>query len=251
VLEGKVCFISGAARHRGNGRAIALKLAQKGADVATGDLLYEEAQGVAEEIKALGRRSLAVKMDVSNYDQVMTGFKEIEEELGAVDILINNAAIMTNQATISAMKKEAWEKEISVNLSGAFFCVKQVYDKMIERKYGRIINISSVAGTMGGFGQCSYSSSKAGLIGLTKSIALEGARFGITANSVTIGVIGTDAFFDLPEKVRTRIVKRVPLGKEGSPEDVATLVAFLVSDEAKYITGANIMLCGGIDLFVF
>ena len=120
-------------------------------------------------------------------------------------------------ATISAMKKEAWEKEIAVNLSGAFYCVKQVFDGMAEKKWGRIINISSLAGTMGGFGQCSYSSSKAGLIGLTKTIALEGARFGITGNTVTLGIIGTDAFYDLPEKIRSKIVKRVPLGKERLP----------------------------------
>jgi len=251
VIVGRVGFVTGAARGRGNGRAIALKLAKTGVDVATGDILYEEAQSVAEEIKALGRRSLAVKMDVSDYEQVKEGLKRIEEELGSVDILVNNAAIMTNQATISAMKKEAWEKEIAVNLSGAFFCVKQVFDKMAEKKWGRIINISSVAGAMGGFGQCSYSASKAGLIGFTKTIALEGARFGITANAITLGVIGTDAFYDLPEKIRDRVVKKVALGAEGSPEDVAATVAFLVSDEARYVTGANMMLTGGLDLFVF
>ena len=149
------------------------------------------------------------------------------------------------------MKREAWDKEIAVNLSGAFYCVKQVFDDMAEKKWGRIINISSVAGVLGGYGQCSYSSSKAGLIGLTKTIALEGARHGITANAITLGVIGTDAFYDLPEEARTRILKRVAVRKEGDPADVASLVAFLCSDEAKYITGANMMLTGGLDLFVF
>ena len=251
MLEGKTCFVSGAARGRGNGRAIALKLAEKGADVAVGDILYEEAASVASEIKAMGRKSIAVKMDVSAYEEVKAGFDEIKGELGSVDILVNNAAIMTNMATISAMKKEAWGKEIAVNLSGPFFCVKQVFDEMADKKWGRIINISSVAGSMGGFGQCSYSSSKAGLIGLTKTIALEGARFGITANAVTLGVIGTDAFYDLPEKARDKILKRVALKKEGEPDDVASLVAYLASDEAKYVTGANMMLTGGLDLFVF
>ncbi len=251
MLKGKVCFVSGAARGRGNGRAIALKLAQEGADVVTGDIRYEEASSVAKEISDLGRRSLALKMDLSDYDEVRGGFDQIKKELGSVDVLVNNAAIMTNQATISAMPKEAWEKEIAVNLSGAFYCVKQVFDDMAERKWGRIINISSVAGTMGGFGQCSYSSSKAGLLGLTKTIALEGARFGITANAVTLGVIGTDAFYDLPEKIRDQIIRRVALRKAGAPEDVACLVAFLATDEAKYITGANVMLTGGLDLFVF
>jgi len=206
---------------------------------------------VAEEIRAIGSKSLAVKMDLSDYDQVTEGFEKIRKELGAVDILVNNAAIMTNMATISAMKKEAWEKEISVNLSGAFYCVKQVFDDMAEKKWGRIINITSVAGTMGGFGQCSYSSSKAGLIGLTKTIALEGARLGITANAVTLGIIGTDAFNVLPEKVQEKIISRVPMKREGVPDDVASIVAFLASDEAKYITGANVMLTGGLDLFAF
>lgn len=206
---------------------------------------------MAEEIRAIGSKSLAVKMDLSDYDQVTEGFEKIRKELGAVDILVNNAAIMTNMATISAMKKEAWEKEISVNLSGAFYCVKQVFDDMAEKKWGRIINITSVAGTMGGFGQCSYSSSKAGLIGLTKTIALEGARLGITANAVTLGIIGTDAFNVLPEKVQEKIISRVPMKREGVPDDVASIVAFLASDEAKYITGANVMLTGGLDLFAF
>ena len=156
MLKGKVCFVSGAARGKGNGRAIALKLAEAGADIAVGDIRREEAQGVADEIHSLDCRSLALEMDVGDYDQVEAGFKVIKEELGPVDILVNNAAIMTNIATISKMKKEAWEKEITVNLSGAFFCVKQVFDEMADRKWGRIINISSVAGTMGGFGQCSY-----------------------------------------------------------------------------------------------
>jgi 3-oxoacyl-[acyl-carrier protein] reductase len=251
MLDDKVCFVSGAARGKGNGRAIALALAEKGAHVAVGDILYEGAQAVADEIRALGRKSMAIKMDMSAYEQVESGFNQIREEMGSVDILVNNAAIMTNMATISKIKVEAWEKEIAVNLSGAFYCVKQVFDDMATKGWGRIINITSVAGVLGGFGQCSYSSSKAGLIGLTKTIALEGARFNITSNAVTLGVIGTDAFDALPEKARERILKRVALRKEGEPKDVASMVAFLASDEAKYVTGANMMLTGGLDLFVF
>ena len=250
MLTGKVCFVSGAARGKGNGRAIALKLAEKGAAVAVADIRYEEAQGVAEEITAKGCKSLAVRMDVSQYDEVAAGFDLIKKEVGPVDVLVNNAAIMTNMATISSMKKEAWEKEIAVNLSGAFFCIKQVFDDMAKKKWGRIINISSVAGIMGGYGQCSYSASKAGLIGLTKTVALEGGRFGITANAMTLGIIGTDAFFDLPEKVREGVTRRVPLRSEGTPEDVANVVAFLSSDEAKYLNGANVMVTGGLELFV-
>ena len=251
MLDEKVCFVSGAARGKGNGRAIALALAEKGAHVAVGDILLEGAQAVADEIRALGRKSMAIKMDMSVYEQVESGFNQIREKIGSVDILVNNAAIMTNMATISKMKIEAWDKEVAVNLSGAFYCVKQVFDDMATKGWGRIINITSVAGVLGGFGQCSYSSSKAGLIGLTKTIALEGARFNITSNAVTLGVIGTDAFDDLPEKARERILTRVALRKEGAPGDVASMVAFLASDEARYVTGANMMLTGGLDLFVF
>jgi len=251
MLNEKVCFVSGAARGKSNGRSIALKLAEQGANVAVGDIRYEEAQAVAEEIKAMGRKSIAVNMNMSEYEQVETGLQKIKEELGSVDILVNNAAVMGNMATISTMKKESWEQEIAVNLSGPFYCVKQVFDDMKNKKWGRIINISSMAAVMGGYGQCSYSSSKAGLIGLTKTIALEGARFGITSNSVTLGIIGTDAFHELPEQVRSSITKRVALRKEGEPDDVSAAVAFLASDEAQYITGANIMISGGMDLFVF
>jgi 3-oxoacyl-[acyl-carrier protein] reductase len=247
----KVCFVTGAARGRGNGRAIALKLARQGAHVAVGDILYEEAGAVAGEIQALGRQSLAVKMDMSNYNDIEAGLKQIREDIGPVDILVNNAAIMTNMATITKMKRENWEKEIAVNLSGAFYCIQQVFTDMMAKKWGRIINITSVAGVLGGYGQCSYSSSKAALIGLTKTAALEGARHGITANAVTLGVIGTDAFYDLPEEIQQKIKRRVAVNKEGEPADVASMVAFLASDEAKYITGANMMLTGGLDLFVF
>jgi 3-oxoacyl-[acyl-carrier protein] reductase len=250
TLKGRIAFVTGAARGKGNGRAIALKLAEEGADVAVGDILCDEAQGVAEEIGAMGRKALAVKMDLSSYEEIEAGFTRIKKEMGSVDILVNNAAIMTNMAKITSMRKEAWEKEIAVNLSGAFFCVKQVLDGMMERNWGRIINISSIAGIMGGFGQCSYSASKAGLIGLTKTIALEGAKFGVTANAVTLGIIGTDSFYDLPEDVRAKIEKRVPMRKEGSPQDVAAIVVFLASDGAKYMTGANVVLSGGLDLFV-
>lgn len=250
MLEGKISFVTGAARGRGIGRAIALKLAEKGADIAVADIRYEEAKSVADEIKKFGRKSIAVKMDVSIYDEVKKVFDQVKRELGDIDILVNNAAIMTNFATISNMQIEAWNKEIAVNLTGAFYCVKQVFDTMVAKNWGRIINISSVAGVLGGYGQCSYSASKAGLIGFTKTIALEGARFGITANAVTLGIIGTDAFYDLSEKVRTSIINRVPMRKEGSPEDVANMVAFLASEEAKYLNGASIMITGGLELFV-
>jgi NAD(P)-dependent dehydrogenase (short-subunit alcohol dehydrogenase family) len=248
MLEGKVAFVTGAARNKGNGRAIALKLAGKGADVAVGDILYEDAQNVAEEIRKLGRNAFAVNMDLSKYDDIAEGFAETEQALGPVDILVNNAAMMTNAASVPKMKPEAWQKEIAINLSGAFFCVQQVFEGMRQRKWGRIINISSLAGMLGGFGQAGYSATKAGLIGLTKTLAVEGARKGITANVITLGMIGTNAVDDLPEKIREGIKHKIPMGRLGLPEEVASLVAFLSSDEADYITGANMILSGGADL---
>ena len=248
VFENRLCFVSGAARKKGNGRAIALKFAESGADVAVGDILYEDLQAVADEIRALGRRSLAVRMDLTKKEEVAEGFDRIRKDLGTVDILVNNAAIMTNMAPIRKMTLEAWEREISVNLTGAFLCIKQVIDGMAEKGWGRIISISSLAAMRGGFGQCSYAASKAGLVALTKTLALETARKGITANAITLGLIETDAVSDLPEHVREQLLKKIPVGKAGKPRQVADLAAFLASEEAGYITGANITLSGGVDL---
>jgi len=248
-LEGKVALITGSAR--GLGRETALTLAKRGVDVAIPDILLEQAKSTAEEIRALGRRSIALQMDVSNYEQVGEGFAKVVATLGPIDILVNNAALTTNVATISKMDKKDWDREISINLTGVFYCIKQVFDSMAERKWGRIINISSVAGILGGFGQCGYASCKAGVIGLAKTVALEGARAGITCNVVAPGVVKTDAYFAVPEKMRERISKRTAMGFPGEPMDVAETIAFLVSEEAKYITGQVIMVGGGIDLFTF
>lgn len=251
TLKGRLAFVSGAARGRGNGRAIAFTLAREGADVVTADIRSEEAQAVAEEVRALGRKAMALTMDIGVYEQVAEGFSKIAKQLGTIDVLVNNAAIMTNIATLSKMDQKAWDQEIRVNLSGAFYCIQQVFDTMVDKGWGRIINISSVAAMMGGYGQAAYAASKAGLVGLTKTVALEGARSGITANAITLGVIGTDAFYEIPDSVQDRVKKRVAMAREGSPKDVAEMVAFLASDKAQYITGANIMLTGGLDLFVF
>jgi 3-oxoacyl-[acyl-carrier protein] reductase len=248
-LEGKVALITGSAR--GLGRETALTLAKKGVDVAIPDILLDQAKATSEEIKALGRRSIALKIDVSDYSQVEEGFARVVSELGPIDILVNNAALTTNVATISKMDKKNWDREISINLSGVFYCIKQVFDSMAERKWGRIINISSVAGILGGFGQCGYSSCKAGVIGLAKTVAIEGARVGITCNVVAPGVVKTDAYYVVPEKMRERINKRTAMGFPGEPMDVAEAIAFLTSEEAKYITGQVLMVGGGIDLFTF
>ncbi len=246
----KVAFVTGAAHGVGNGRAIALRLAKDGFDVGVGDILYEQAQDVAQEIKELGQNSKAVKMDVSNFNDVQAGLDEVKASLGQIDVLVNNAAIMGNMATISKMKVSAWDKEIAVNLSGAFYCLKNVFDNMVKKKWGRIINIASLAGRNGGYGQSSYSASKAGIVGLTKTIALEGAVHNITSNAIILGVICTDTYLELPEQVRNTIKKRVPVGREGTPEEVASLVGYIASEASSYLTGADIVLSGGMDLFV-
>jgi len=251
-LEGKIAFVSGASRPHGNGRAIALTLARKGADVAAaGRSNFEGAILLAEEIKQMGQRSIAVKMDVSNYHDVQKGFARIKEELGAVSIVVNNAALLGHKISIAKTTPDEWDNEVRICLNSAFYCIKEVWADMCTNKWGRIVNISSVAGVMGGYGQTSYGAAKAGLISLAKSVALEGARFNITANNVVIGISETDAYYELPEGVRQKVAGKTVFGRPSTPEEVAAAVAYLVSDEAQYMTGAIMNLLGGLDLFVF
>ena len=251
-LQGKVAFVTGTSRPRGNGRAIALALAECGADVAiSGRNNFDGALALTDEIKKLGRRAVAVKMDVSDYGDVKKGLAQVKQELGAPDILINNAALMGHNVSIQKTTAEEWDNEIKVCLNSAFYCIKEVWTDMCDKKWGRIVNISSVAGTMGGYGQTSYGAAKAGLIALAKSTALEGARYNITSNVVLVGISETDAFLDLPEAVRERITKRTVWGRAAKPQEIAHAVAYLVSDEAKYMTGATTNMLGGLDLFVF
>jgi 3-oxoacyl-[acyl-carrier protein] reductase len=250
-LNGKIALVTGAASPRGNGRRIAVTLAEEGADVVCADINIEGAEAVANEIRKMGRRSMAVNVDQGKYEQVRDGVKEIKEELGPIDILVNNAAFVGVHATISKLEVPIWDKQVSVNLYGPWYWIKETFDSMAEKKWGRIINISSVAGILGGFGQCSYSSSKGGLISLTKTAALEGARFGITANAVTPGTIATDAIGTVRSDLYERIKKRVPMRRAGEPSDIASSVAFLASERAGYITGANLVVDGGLQLFVF
>jgi 3-oxoacyl-[acyl-carrier protein] reductase len=251
-IEGKVAFVSGSSRPQGNGRAIALALAQQGAHVAVSGFNHMEgANALAEEIKALGRKSIAVRMDVSRYDEVQKGLALIREQLGPVGILVNNAALMGHNITIAKTTVEEWDQEVRICLNSAFYCIKEVWADMCALKWGRIINISSVAGIMGGYGQTSYGAAKAGLISLAKSTALEGARFNITANSVLVGISTTEAFLQLPEPVREKVAKKTVFGRAAAPRDIAGAVTYLVSEEGGYMTGAVMNLLGGMDLFVF
>lgn len=249
-LKGRVALVTGAAKQHGNGRAIALTLAEEGADVACADIDIDNARSVAEEIKGMGRRSIAVKVDQTAPEQVKAAVAKIGEELGPIDILVNNAAV-SSVGLISKEQTPPWEKVISIDLSGPYYWTREVFDSMAERKWGRIINISSLAGELGGFGQCGYSASKGGIVSLAKTAALEGARYGITANAVTLGTIATDMFDTIRPDMQERLIKRTPMRKLGEPQDVANIVAFLASDRAKFITGANIIADGGFSLFVF
>lgn len=248
-LFGKTAAVTGGAR--GIGRAICLCLAEEGANVGVLDLLIEGAEETAQMIRGKSRKSVAVKMDMADYDSVHLAFEKVVAELGPVDVLVNCAAITNNIATVDKMSVAAWNKEISVNLSGVFYCIKQVGPSMAGRKWGRIITISSRAGLDGGFGQCSYAASKAGLCGLTKTVALEYARFGVTCNVVFPSLANTEAVQKMPDDIKQRIIRRIPTRRLQEPQEVAHYVAFLASDHAGSINGAEVMVTGGIELFTF
>ncbi|HEX6700236.1 MAG TPA: SDR family NAD(P)-dependent oxidoreductase [Gaiellaceae bacterium] len=272
-LSGRVALVTGGSR--GLGRADALTLARAGADIAIADIQLESettdeeaarygplaqvarAQGLvyteatAREIDELGRRALAVKCDVTDREQVAATVARVVDELGAVDILVNNAATLDHVGQLDDQSSELWERDLRVNLTGSFNCAQAVWPHMRERGWGRIVNMASVAGTLGGFGQASYSTTKAGILGLTRTLALEGARYGITANAIVPGIIGTEAFaFGNPE-MNERMVKRTAMRRAGDPQDVANAIAFLCSDLAAYITGVALNVSGGIELFTF
>lgn len=251
-LERRVAFVSGASRPLGNGKAIAIALARSGADVAVSGMRHMEgAIAVADEIKTMGRKAAAVQMDVSKYEDVKKGFAQIKQELGPVSIVVNNAALMNHNISIAKTTIEEWDDEVKICLNSAFYCIKQAWDDMCANKWGRVINITSVAGVLGGFGQSSYGSAKAGLISLCKTVALEGARYNITGNCVLIGISETNAYHKLPEAVQQKVEQMTVHKKPAQPQDIANAVAFLASEESWYMTGAVMNMLGGLDLFVF
>jgi 3-oxoacyl-[acyl-carrier protein] reductase len=248
-LAGKVAFVSGSSRPNGIGRATALALARDGADVAvSGWGHFDGAEAVAGEIKKLGRRSMAVKMDVRSAEEVAEGLAKVKKELGPVSILVNNAAQMGHFVPIYKATIEEFDDEVKTCLNSAFYCIKAVWADMCQNKWGRVINISSVAGVMGGYGQSSYGAAKAGLITLAKTVAIEGARFNITGNAVIVGIAQTDA--PLAKDAAERLGKRLLWRRAAGPEEIADAVAYLASDKAKYMTGAAMNMMGGLDLFV-
>jgi 3-oxoacyl-[acyl-carrier protein] reductase len=249
-LKDKIALVTGTARRDGNGRAIALTLALEGCNVACVDCDIEGAKTIAAEIRGLGRKAAAFQVDQSDQQQVSDAVKMITAELGLVDILVNNAAV-PSLGMINGKQAIEWEKVLSIDLSGPFYWIRSTMTSMLERKWGRIINISSMAGKLGAFGQCSYSASKGGLVSLTKTTALEGARSGVTANSISLGSINTGLFAQIRPDMQKRILNSCAMRKPGTPQDVGNIVAFLASDRASYITGANIIVDGGMDLFVY
>lgn len=241
-LENKVAIVTGAAR--GIGKAIARKLSQDGAAVVICDIL-EEVSATAEELRSEGAKVLPLQVNVTDLESVNLMVKTTIDELGSVDILCNNAGIVRD-ALIVRMKESDWDAVIAVNLKGAFNCTKAVVRHMMKQRWGKIVNTSSVMGIVGNAGQANYSASKAGLIGLTKSAAKELGRRGINVNAVAPGYIVSKMTESLPESEKNKILDFVPLGTLGYPEDVANLVAFLVSDSARYITGQVIPVDGGL-----
>lgn len=249
LLDGRVAVVTGAAQ--GIGRVDALALAAEGADVAAVDIDVPGAEQTAHDVESLGVRSIAVGCDVADSASVVAAVEQVTENLGAIDVLVNNAAIVNSVALLANVDDAQWDRDLRVNLYGPFYWSRAVLPAMRERKFGRIIMMSSVAGTMGGAGQASYSASKAGMIGLAKTIAIEAARDGVTANAIVAGIVDTTAFQAFREDMKERMTRRVALRRAADPQEIANAIVFLASDKASYITGQTIVVAGGLDLFTF
>ncbi len=243
-FKGKVAVVTGSAM--GIGRVIATTLGRDGANVVVSDVQSEDvARPVLEEIRQAGSEAIFIPCNVTSAQEVEELFRKAVDQFGRVDILVNNAGITRDTLAIR-MSDEDWDLVLNVNLKGAFLCSRAAAKIMMRQRYGRIVNISSVVGLMGNAGQANYSASKAGLIGLTKSLAKELAPRGITVNAVAPGFIQTQMTEKLPENVKQEYLRFIPMNDFGKPEDVANVVAFLASDEARYITGEVVRVDGGM-----
>ena len=242
-LSGRIAFITGASQ--GIGRACALQLAKSGATVALSARNQEKLNTVADEIRAAGGSAFCFPLDVGEEEQIRSGIKAAIAQFGKIDVLINNAGV-THDQLLMRMKRADWDSVISTNLTSAYLCTQQVIGSMLKQRWGRIINITSVFGQMGQAGQVNYASSKAGLIGLTMAIAREVASRNITCNAVAPGFIDTAMTSGLSAELKETAMKVIPLGRIGTPEDVAHAVNFLASEDASYITGHVLNVNGGM-----
>jgi 3-oxoacyl-[acyl-carrier protein] reductase len=244
-LRGQVAVVTGSAR--GIGRAIALELARRGADLVITDIDEEQARRTAEEIASTGRRSLALRCDVAQRDEVTSLVSRAVEELGRLDIFVNNAGI-TRDTLLVRMTEAQWDLVLDINLKGTFFGCQAAAKTMMKARSGKIVNVASITGLIGNVGQANYSASKGGVVALTRTVAKELAARNITVNAVAPGFIETEMTRELPEKARAAFLESIPLRRGGTPEDVAHLVAFLCSSEADYITGQCITIDGGLTI---
>jgi 3-oxoacyl-[acyl-carrier protein] reductase len=242
-LTGKVALVTGGAQ--GIGKEVALLLARNGANIIVSDINLEKAEETSKEIELIGPKTMAIKVDVANSKEVERMMEAIIEKFGKIDILINNAGI-TRDKLILRMTEEDWDAVLNVNLKGTFNCTKAVVRHMAKQRSGKIVSIASVVGEMGNAGQVNYSASKAGVIGLTKTIAREFAQRGINVNAIAPGYIETPMTEVLPEKVKEDLKRLIPMERLGKPGDVAEAVLFLVSEESNYITGHVLNVNGGI-----
>jgi len=242
-FKGQVAVITGGGR--GIGRAISEGLAKRGVNVAVADINLDTANDAAEALTQLGIRAIGLRLDVSKSEEVVKAFETIRKEFNRIDVLVNNAGI-TKDGLLLRMKEEDWDAVIDINLKGVFLCSKEAVKDMARQRYGRIINISSVTAFMGNPGQTNYSASKAGIIGLTKTIAKEYAGRGITVNAVAPGFIETAMTEDLPDNVKDEMKRLIPLGRFGTVDDVTNAVIFLASPGSGYITGQVIHVNGGM-----
>lgn len=243
-MDEKTALVTGASR--GIGRSIALTLAQSGYDVAVNYAgNAAKAQDVVSEIERLGQRGMSIQADVSDASEAKGMIKEVVDRFGKLDVLVNNAGI-TRDNLLMRMKEDDWDAVMDINLKGVFHCIQAAARPMMKKRFGRIINISSVVGVVGNPGQANYVSAKAGMIGLTKSAAKEMASRGITVNAVAPGFIETDMTDELDAETRDELLAQIPLGHLGDPKDIANAVCFLASDEARYMTGQTLHVNGGM-----
>src|SRR5213080_3768603 len=243
-LKGRTALVTGGSR--GIGRAIALALGEEGADVAINYVSSEPAaKEVVEQIRKIGRQSVLAQADVGDYPDTFRMAQDVLKEFGHLDILINNAGI-TSDKTFVKMDHASWRNVLSINLDGVFNCTKVFIDQMLKQSWGRVVNITSVIGQIGNFGQANYAASKAGVAAFTKSLAKEVAGKGVTVNAVAPGFIETEMVRGIPDKVRDRLLSQIPLKRFGTPAEVARAVVYMVSTDGDYITGAEVSINGGL-----